>query len=123
MTSVVAAPFIFRLNIKIFSIRHQTDPRLGSLEVGTSLQESAGLFLTSTCSFGRLCHGGVALLTHNGKQHLALSLNALAPRLRWSGCGFFLCNATAECVHDVRNILLPRRSMLARYRHAGLFLL
>ena len=123
MASAAAAPFIFRLNIKIFSIRHQTDPHLESLAVVTSLPESAGLFLTSACSFGRLCHGGLALVTRNGKQHLALSLNALAPLLRRSGCGFFLCNATAECVHDVRNILRPRRGMLARYRHAGLFLL
>ena len=62
-------------------------------------------------------------LAGNGKQHLALSLNALAPFLRRRGCCFFLCNAAAERVHQVRNILRPRGGTLARYRQAGLFLL
>src|SRR3984957_6559456 len=58
--------------------------------------EVARVLLTSACSLGRLCCGLLALPTRNGKQHLALSLNPLAPLPRRRGCGFFLCNAAAE---------------------------
>src|ERR1700716_4373279 len=82
--------------------------------------ESAGLFLTSTGSFGRLCHGILALLAWNRKQHLALPLIGLAAFRRRSGCGLFLCNTTAERFHEVDDILRPWRLTLARYSQAGL---
>src|SRR5579863_10340157 len=83
----------------------------------------ARVLLTNACSLGWLCCGLLALPARNGKQHLALSLNPLAPLLRRSGCGFFLGNAAAERVHEVHSILRPRRGMLPRYRQAGLLFL
>jgi Histidine kinase-, DNA gyrase B-, and HSP90-like ATPase len=59
----------------------------------------------------------------NGGRLIASSDGASAPFPRGCGCGFFLGNAAAERLHEIRSILRPRRGMLARYRHAGLLLI
>src|ERR1019366_7482723 len=74
-------------------------------------QKSAGLFSTNVWSFRRLCRRFLALLAWNGKQHLALALDALAPLLRRSGCGFLLGNARG----GLRRIG-PRQPALLRAR-------
>src|SRR5580704_14060792 len=84
---------------------------------------STDIILSGALPFRRGCRGHLFGVAGNGKQHFALSLNPLAPLLRRSGCGFFLCNAAAERVHEVHSILRPRRGMLPRYRQAGLLLL
>src|SRR6202035_2112643 len=84
---------------------------------------STDIFLSSALPFRRGCRGHLFGVAGNGKQHFALSLNPFAPFVRRSGCDFFLCNAAAERVHQVRNILRPRGGTLARYWQAGLLLL
>ena len=100
------------------SLRSTSPPSLGNF--GTEL---ARFLLPSAYSLSWVCCGLLALLAGNGKEHLGLSLRALAPFLRRSRSFFFLCNAAAERVHQVRNILRPRGGTLVRYRQAGLLLL
>jgi hypothetical protein len=61
-------------------------------------KKSAGLFPTSACSFGRLCHGFLGLPARDGQQHLALTRKVLGPLLVRSGRGLFLCDAAAKRV-------------------------
>src|ERR1700688_1241700 len=84
---------------------------------------STDIFLSGALPFRRRCRGNLFGFAGNGKQHLGLSLSALAPLLRRSRSRFFLRNAAAERVHQVRNILRPRGGTLARYWQAGLLLL
>src|ERR1700692_2797477 len=84
---------------------------------------STDIILSGALPFRRRCRGNLFGFADNGKQHFALSLNPFAPFVRRSGYDFFVCNAPAERVHQVRNILRPRGGTLARYQQAGLLLL
>jgi hypothetical protein len=74
---------------------------------------STDIFLSSALPFRQGCGGHLYGVAGNGMQNFALSLYPFAPFVRRSGCDFFLCNAPAEHVHQVRNILRPRGGTLA----------
>jgi len=62
------------------------------------------------------CRRLLAIFARNWEQHLALS-PGYACALSWAErMRLFPRNALAECVHEVHNILRPRRDRLARNR-------
>jgi hypothetical protein len=86
----------------------KVEPDMLKLGLGNVRTELARFLLTSACSLGWLRCGFLAILASNGKQHLALSLSAIAPLLRPSRSCFFLGNAAAErAADDTAPILVP----------------